>query len=99
VAITTLAWLLLAHVIPEQLVKLAFAIERPKLIAASNVEITDKYLRHCDPSARFFDHFVAALPIAADVDLGESNAFSFQQGLCGGAVGTVARGVYENLFH
>ena len=81
------------------MVKLAFTIKRPKLIAASNVEVADKYLRHGDPSVRFFDHFVAAFPIAADVDLGESNAFSLQQGLCGGAVGTLARRINENLFH
>jgi hypothetical protein len=90
---------LLAHVIPEQLIKLAFAIECTQLIAASNVEVTDKYLRDGNPSVCLFDHLVAAFPIAANVDLCELNAFSLQQGFCGSAVWTVARRINENLFH
>jgi hypothetical protein len=67
---------------PKQLIKLAFALKRPKFIATPDMEIPDKDLRNGHPSVRSFDHFVAALPIAANVDLGEGNAFPLQQGFC-----------------
>src|SRR4029079_19237796 len=65
----------------------------------SDVKVPNKDLRNGYPSVCSLDHFVAALPIAADVNLSERNSLSLQQRFCRSAVGAIKRRIDPNLFH
>src|SRR6202142_3665320 len=59
----------------------------------------DENLRHGHAAIRTLDHFVAALPIAAEVDFGEVDALAFQQGLGRVAIGAIAGGINFDKRH
>ena len=83
----------------KQRTELAGTLESVKLVIASDVIRTHENLWHRYSSVGPFNHLVAALPVARDIDFREWDSLALKQRLRRSAIRTIASRIDPDLFH
>src|SRR4029079_13854921 len=77
----------------QNLVELALAVKRVKVVAAADVALADEDLRHARAALRLRQHLVAPLGRSGDLDLRNGAALLLQKVLRRHAVGAPGLGI------
>jgi hypothetical protein len=83
----------------EQRIELAGTHERLKLVMASDVIRAHENLWHRYAPVGPCNHFVAALPVARNIDFSKWDSLALEQRLGRGALRTIARRIDADFLH